>query len=345
MEVKKSYILTEEEFGPLWEFINDDNITDIDINGQEVCIRDIYLKRKKTDVVLDKSFVDYFTNKVANAIGKQFNPREPVLESETDFLRFSIIHESQTLSGRSICIRKTLPKARISLESALKDGYMDEQTWNFLANCVKAKATIVVGGEMGVGKTEMVKFLCQCIGDSERIVTIEDSSELHYCELFPHRECVAMKTSGTMTYQDAIKASLRQDATRIILSEARSVEAKELIECVSTGMSGMSTIHTDDVRNIPSRILNMMPSRNDADRLSKDVFTYIDVGILLRAKELGNGKRKRFVDQIGVYVDRPQEDCLFALKYGKFVDDFVLPPKLANKFSNAGIEDPFIYKS
>lgn len=52
-----------------------------------------------------------------------------------------------------------------------------------------------------------------------------------------------------------------------MLSEARSTEVKSLLECWSTGIRGFTTLHTDDVRKIPDRILNMMESRMDADRM------------------------------------------------------------------------------
>lgn len=81
-----------------------------------------------------------------------------------------------------------------------------------------------------------------------------------------------------------------------MLSEARSTEVKSLLECWSTGIRGFTTLHTDDVRKIPDRILNMMESRMDADRMENDVYSYVDVGILLRKKMSAEGKLYRYID-------------------------------------------------
>ena len=59
---------------------------------------------------------------------------------------------------------------------------------------------------------------------------------------------------------------------RVMLSEARSTEVKQLVECLTTGITGFTTLHTDDVRKIPDRMLIMMPSRQDAERLENEVY-------------------------------------------------------------------------
>jgi len=343
MEDVKS--IDRDAFGQLLPFIDDDNITDIDINDGLVWTRNVHMQRENTNIQLEPSFINVFTNKVANMTrGGQLNQANPVLESDTSSLRFSIIHESVTTTGRSICIRKTPPKIRLTEQMAIDSGYMSKKTMNFLANCIKAGMTVVVGGEIGVGKTECIKFLTKYIGETERVVTLEDSPELHYKEIFPNRDCVSMYTSPTMNYSEALKAIMRQDCTRIILSEARSEEVKELMASLSSGSSGLTTLHTDDVRNIPSRILSMMPNRNDADRLENDVYSFIDVGIILRAKTLPDGKKLRYIDQLGIFSNTNGENrCDLLVSHGKNVETDRLPEKVMTKFEIKEIENPFVY--
>ena len=89
---------------------------------------------------------------------------------------------------------------------------------------------------------------------------------------------------------------------RVMLSEARSTEVKQLVECWTTGITGFTTLHTDDVRKIPDRILNMMPSRQDAERLENDVYVGMDVGVLLETRSSGEeGKQERYISQIGFF--------------------------------------------
>lgn len=341
--IRNNIVLDEAAFGPLWQFINDDSITDVDINDGVVWTRDVHMRRENTGMVLDAAFTTFFTNRVANIVSGSLNPVTPILEAEAPSLRFSILHESVTMTGRSICIRKTPAWIRLTPEHAVKEKFMDKDTMHFLANCVKAQMTVIACGEVGVGKTEALKFLTRYIGEKERIATIEDSAELHYEEIYPNRDCVSMIVNSNFMYSEAIKSALRQDVSRIILSEARSSEAKDLIECLSSGMSGMSTVHTDDVRNIPSRFLNMMPSRNDADRLSNDVYTYLDIGILLRAKKLPDGTKYRYIDQVGIYTESPN-DCSLIVKNGCFQKGMELPEKIIEKFSAADIKNPFEYE-
>ena len=118
------------------------------------------------------------------------------------------------------------------------------------------------------------------------MITIEDTLEIRYGKTNPGKDCIEMKVSESgFGYADAIKSSLRLNPKWIMLSEARSKEVKYLLESWSTGVRGMTTLHTDDVRNVPDRILNMLESRTDADRMENDIFQALDVGILVRKKK------------------------------------------------------------
>lgn len=113
----------------------------------------------------------------------------------------------------------------------------------------------------------MCKIFSQFIPAGERVITIEDNPEWHYSQINPGKDCVELRINPDFDYTKAIKTCLRQNPSWIMLSEARSTEVKSLLECWSTGIRGFTTLHTDDVRKIPDRILNMMESRMDADRM------------------------------------------------------------------------------
>ncbi len=132
-----------------------------------------------------------------------------------------------------------------------------------------------------------VKFFSQYVPGNERVITIEDTMEIRYSVTNPGKDCIEMRVNDRFDYADAIKASLRLNPKWIMLSEARSKEVKYLLEGWSTGVRGMTTLHTDDVRNIPDRILNMLETRVDADRLENDIYQAMDVGVLIRKKRTG----------------------------------------------------------
>lgn len=110
-----------------------------------------------------------------------------------------------------------------------------------------------------IGKTELVKYLTNYIFPRDRVITIEDTMEIHYSSINPNKDCVELKVDDTVfTYTDAIKSCLRLLPQWILLSEARSKEVQYLLESISTGAKCITTIHTDDMRKVPKRVVNMM---------------------------------------------------------------------------------------
>lgn len=115
------------------------------------------------------------------------------------------------------------------------------------------------------------------------------------------------------------------------------------MECFSTGISGLTTLHTDDTRKIPDRILNMVSDAYAASRMLNDVYTFVNVGVLIRKKVVDN-RIVRNVDQVCLF-DRQEEmntkDLI--VENGKQVSD-AIPENLLKKFERAGITDPFVFK-
>ena len=208
-------------------------------------------------------------------------------KAETSELRVTVLHESIARSGRSISIRKTPPVIRLTAEKALQEQYCSRDILAVLVNCVLTKMNLIFCGMPGIGKTECVKFFSQYVPGNERVITIEDTMEIRYSVTNPGKDCIEMRVNDRFDYADAIKTSLRLNPKWIMLSEARSKEVKYLLEGWSTGVRGMTTLHTDDVRNIPDRILNMLETRVDADRLENDIYQAMDVGVLIRKKKNG----------------------------------------------------------
>ena len=282
--------LGKEYFGPFWKFIANEEITDVDYNGREIWLTNIYNERYRVHQAyvqenISAAFIEQFTQRIANVVSRQFNKRYPELEAETSELRVTIVHESVARSGRSISIRKTPPIIRLSAEKAIREKFCEEKVLSLLVNCVKSRMNLIFCGMPGIGKTECIKFFSRYIPENERVITIEDTMEIRYSVTNPGKDCIEMRVSELFDYADAIKASLRLNPKWIMLSEARSKEVKYLLQSWSTGVCGMTTLHTDDVHNIPDRILNMLVSWVDADRLENDIYEAMDVGVLIRKRK------------------------------------------------------------
>ena len=107
-----------------------------------------------------------------------------------------------------------------------------------------------------------------------------------------------------------------------------------------TGLHGLTTLHTDDVRKIPDRIQNMMQDSYAASRLENDIYNFINVGVLLRKKVVGD-RIIRSIDQVCLF-DRVGEENKFTLlvEDGKLVCRD-MTENIQKKFEWVGIEEPF----
>ena len=132
----------------------------------------------------------------------------------------------------------------------------------------------------------------------EKLESIEDNLEIRYAKINPGKDCVELKVDQDFTYTKAIKACLRQLPEWILLSEARSVEVKYLLESMSTGTHCLTTLHTDDVRKIPDRIKNMMPTINE--QTENDIYSFINVGIQVRSYITDEGVQRK-IAQVALF--------------------------------------------
>lgn len=334
--------LSREQYGILWTYVNDEEVSDIDCIGSEVWVTRRSQLRKRVPESLSPEFIAAFCQKIATIQQQNFNPANPLLEAETSHLRISILHESVSMGGRSISIRKSLPKQRFTKEEAIASGYATREVLDFLQQCVMAHFTFVICGNPGSGKTECAKYLAGQIPEGERIITIEDNLEWHLKQIRPNSDVVELKVDGDeeggiFSYRDAIKASLRQNPKWLMLSEARGKEARQLLEAWSTGICGMTTLHTDDARKIPDRIITMLGDYQDAGRLENQIYSDIDVGILIGFSKNAQGVPIRRIEQLRLF--ERSDGCnrgYFYLIDGKRNSE-AMPRSIAEKLRKAGV--------
>lgn len=332
---------TEEQFGVFWKYINEPDVTDIDYNGSRLWITDLKKGRYVAEEQITDQFLSSFTHNIANAVNKQFNNANKVLEADTKELRISIVHPAVAASGLSICIRKSPAIVRNTIDGMIKSGYCPERILHLLINCVLVKMNFVFGGEPGAGKTECAKFFMQFIPKEDRVITIEDSLEIHYPDINPGADAVELRIMPGFSYTDAIKICLRQNPKWLMLSEARSVEVTYLLEAWSTGVCGFTTIHLDDLRKLPDRIQNMMSDSRDADRMENRIYRYVNIGILIRRQKESDGSVRRYIDQLCFYSREEHKNKVYMIiKDGEVVSEG-LPPDIIRKLKYAGINDPF----
>ena len=168
--------------------------------------------------------------------------------------------------------------------------------------CVTGHCNIIVSGETGSGKTELVKYLASHIKEDEKIITIEDTLELHLDKIYPTRDIVAMKTNNIASYSEVLVACMRQNPRWILLSEVRSAEAVTAVRnSISSGHNILSTIHSDKASSIPMRLYSLLESSQDIEQFVKSMHRYIQLGI--HVKGFYSKKYDRFQREITQVVE------------------------------------------
>lgn len=295
---------TQIDFGPLKQFLDNDDITDISYSGGG----NVWLKTLSQGVYrvdntgIDNPLMEKIAFQCANSMGKAFNMANPFLDAESAELRMNFVHDSIARNGIAVLIRKTPAKIRLEKEKIIKEDYIRLDIHDFLIQCVLGHCNIIVSGETGSGKTEFIKYLAAHTKEDEKIITIEDTLELHLDRIFPHRDIVAMKTNNIASYSDVLVTCMRQNPRWILLSEVRSAEAVMAVRnSISSGHNILSTIHADKAESIPSRMYSLLESNIEIDQFLKTIHRYVQLGVHI--KGYYSAKYKRFHREVAEVVE------------------------------------------
>jgi pilus assembly protein CpaF len=166
-----------------------------------------------------------------------------------------------------------------------------------LRAAVAGRISMVISGGTGAGKTTLLNTLSRFIPEDERLVTLEDSAELHLQQ--PH--VVRLETRppnlegiGEVKQRDLVRNALRMRPDRIIIGEVRGSEALDMLQAMSTGHEGsLTTIHANDTRDALAR-LEMMVMMAGFDMPVQVIRQYIAsaVGLVVHLARLKGGPRK-----------------------------------------------------
>ncbi|MFZ5800190.1 MAG: CpaF family protein [Candidatus Omnitrophota bacterium] len=250
--------------GPLRPLIEDNSITEIMVNGPNL----VYVEKngniERTNIFFNnEQHLMHTIQKIITPSGRRVDESMPYVDfSLTDGSRVNIIIPPVSLTGPVITIRK-FSTAINRIEDLVKLGALDQKMADFLVATIKARLNIVFSGATGVGKTTLLNVLSQYIPAKERIVTIEDTSELrlqqeHVVSLQSRSQNVEGK--GEIGIRDLFKNSLRMRPDRIIIGEIRGAEALDMIQAIASGHTGsLAIIHanspTDAILRLETMIL------------------------------------------------------------------------------------------
>lgn len=287
------------DFGPLAKYLNDDDITDVSYgNNGQLWLKSLSKGEYRAEVQdVNNAIIEKLAFQCSNMMGKTFNMAHPFLDAESSELRLNFVHDSIARNGIAMLMRKTPAKIRLNKEKILNEKYITEEIHDFLIKCVQGHCNIIVSGETGSGKTEFVKYLASHTKENEKLITIEDTLELHLDRIFPQRNIVAMKTNNIASYSEILVTCMRQNPKWILLSEVRSAEAVLAVRnSISSGHNILSTIHSDKAESIPSRMYSLLETSTDIDQFLKSIHRYVQLGVHIRGYQ--DKETKRFVREI-----------------------------------------------
>lgn len=292
--------------GELQPFLDDPEVTDVLVNGpSEVWVdRGRGLVRTGVDLGTTQEVRDLAV-RLAAAGGQRLDDASPTVDARLpDGTRLHAVIEPVCSAGAVISLR--VLRARAFTLSELVAGWMIPPGWEpVLRAIISERASFLVSGATGTGKTTLLAALLSLVDPTQRIVTIEEARELvpnhpHVVSLVARRPNV--EGSGAVDLSALVRNALRMRPDRIVLGECRGAEVRDVLTALNTGHEGgCATVHANAAGDVPARLEALAALAGmDRESLTAQAVSAFDVVIhLRRTRHAGEGAR-RFVSEIAV---------------------------------------------
>ncbi len=319
---------------PIAKYLEDEKVTEIMINGPKEIWYEMSGKVHKSDAVFkDEDSLRAAVNNIAQSVGRRVNDDEPRLDARLpNGYRIHAVIPPCARNGTTVAIRK-FSKIQMSFKDYVNIGAMTVDVAQFLDICMKLGKNILVSGGTGSGKTTLLGMLCSRIPKGQRIIVIEDATELtiEYDHVVFFETRMADEIGkGEVSIRDLLKSALRLRPDRIIVGEVRGGEALELVQAMNTGHKGcLGTVHANTASDALVRLeaLSQGAESSLSERaLRQQIASAID--IVIQVSRFSDGSRRvQSVDEVlgfntdGTYNVSPvyQMGRLIKAKDGKLV--------------------------
>ncbi|WP_236015204.1 CpaF family protein [Geomonas anaerohicana] len=284
--------------GPLEPLLADDQVSDILVNN----CANVYVERQgklvKTEVRFrDNAHLMRIIERIVSKVGRRIDESSPYVDARLpDGSRVNAIIPPLALDGPVLSIRR-FGRDPLSMRDLIQLETLDERMAELLEGAVQTRLNILISGGTGTGKTTLLNVLSAFIPSDERLVTIEDSAELHLKQDHVVRletRLPNLEGRGEVTSRDLLRNALRMRPDRIIIGEVRGAEALDLLQAMNTGHDGsLSTVHANTTRDALSRLETMvlmagvdLPERAVKEQLASAL------NIVLQLVRFSDGTRK-----------------------------------------------------
>ena len=289
VELKTELFNSIRRLDVLSEFLDDDEITEIMVNGYD----NIFIEKRGVIKKTNKRFeneekLKAVIQQIVADCNRRINEANPVVDARLkDGSRVNIVTTPISLNGPVVTIRK-FPLKIIDMQRLIELGTISKEVTKILGLLVKAKYNIFISGGTGSGKTTFLNALSMFIPKDERIITIEDSAELqlHGISNLVRLEARNANVEGNneVSIRDLIKSSLRMRPDRIIVGEVRDQAVIDMLQAMNTGHDGsLSTGHANSCEDMISRLETMYLMGLEINLLAvrKQISSAIDIIIHL----------------------------------------------------------------
>jgi pilus assembly protein CpaF len=242
---------------PIEALILDPDVSDILVNASgRVFVEKFGRLQEVPGVMLAEKSLRVAVRHIARLLFCEISEEKPLLDARLpDGSRVAAVFPPCSIGGTTLAIRKFQSK-RYTAEDLVRVGTLTPELLLQLRSAVELRQNLLIAGSTGAGKTTLLNALAAFIGNDERLVVIEDTSEIqiqkdNLVRLEARQE---QPQVPAVTIRDLLNAALRLRPDRILVGEVRRGEAFDLLQAMNTGHSGtLCTIHANSAQLAVSR--------------------------------------------------------------------------------------------
>jgi pilus assembly protein CpaF len=282
--------------GPLDDLLRLDGVTDVLVNGPAAVFVDRGAGLERTAVRFsDDAAVRRLAQRLASAAGRRLDDASPFVDVRLkDGSRFHAALAPVARPGTCLSLRVPARRA-MTLDELVLAGTTDAQGAALLLDIVRSRLAFLVSGGTGSGKTTLLGALLSYLDDRERLVIVEDASELrpdHEHAVWLEARQPNVEGSGEITVRDLVRQALRMRPDRLVVGEVRGAEVVDLLAALNTGHDGgCGTIHANAARDVPAR-MEALAMAAGLDRHAVHAQLSAAIQVVVHLRRSGDGTRR-----------------------------------------------------
>ena len=284
--------------GPLEAILVDPDVSDILVNRYD----QIYVEKHGKLETIDAMFKDdkhlmRIIERIVSTVGRRIDESSPMVDARLlDGSRVNAIIPPLAIDGPVLSIRR-FRTDKLGAQDLVNTKSLTEPMLMFLRAAVACRSNVIISGGTGAGKTTLLNVLSSFIGETERVITIEDAAEL----MLRQRHVVRLETrpaniegKGAIRQRQLVINALRMRPDRIVVGEVRGEEAVDMLQAMNTGHDGsLTTIHANTPRDALYRLDTMvaMASLNLPDKAIRQQVASA-INLIAQVSRMADGTRK-----------------------------------------------------